>query len=92
MFDRAILALALVSAVAVAGPSLACEMHQGGHANLTTAAAEPAPPAPPPVIETSTMPAPIIVEEPASMSPRYEQGAINCPHMRGKDQTVYLTN
>ena len=92
MFDRAILALAFVSAIGFAGPAFACEMHKNGHAKLTTATAEPAPLPPAPKVEVDTKAlqvSPAIPEEPV-MTKRYESsGYMGC--MRNK-QTVLLTH
>lgn len=92
MFDRAILALACVSALAVASPSLACEMHKDGHAKLTTATAEPAPLPPAPKIEVDTKAmqvAPVVPAEPAMTKRSQSSGYMGC--MRNK-QTVLLTH
>jgi hypothetical protein len=93
MHDRAILALAFASTLVFAGSSLACEMHQS-HVNLTTAAVQPASPPPPPEPQAQTVqPSPVVSEDAASaVSKRYDTGFINCPRMRVKEQTVYLTD
>jgi hypothetical protein len=95
MYERAILALAFGAALTFTGPSLACDKHQS-HANLTTAATQPAP-LPPVAAPQADVQAPqlspVVSEEPAAaMTKRYQSGYSGCPQMRTKDQTVYLTN
>jgi hypothetical protein len=95
MYDRAILVLAAISAMAIASPSVACDMHKS-HAELTTASTEPAPlpPVPAPQSDVRALQSvPVAVEEPAqTVSKRYDSGFMGCSRMRKTDQTVYLTN
>ena len=73
----------------------ACEMHQT-HAALTTAQATPAPvPVPVPEAKPVTVIRSLPVEQPAQpaigQSYTYGMGAMDCPRLRAKEQTVYLT-
>jgi hypothetical protein len=93
MHQCTLLALAFGLAVAI-GPALSCERHQS-HANLTTASTEPAPLPPQPVAKPalSVQPVAAISTKPVpSMTNRFASPFFDCPHMRGKEQTVYLTD
>ena len=93
MHQCTLLALAFGLAVAI-GPALSCERHQS-HANLTTASTEPAPLPPQPVAKPALsvqLVTAISAKPVPSMTNRFASPFFDCPHMRGKEQTVYLTD
>lgn len=79
---------ALAAGIHTAG---ACEMHQS-HASLITAQATPAP-VPVPEVKPVTVIRSLPAEQPIMTRSytTYEGGPMDCPRLRAKEQTVYLT-